>query len=62
MLGVAQGEASCRLLVRDRGAMDPVLRALLEAGAGFTGIRFDEPTLEDVFLLLTHTGLELGDE
>jgi ABC-2 type transport system ATP-binding protein len=72
VLGVAQGEGSqcegsqcepsCRLLVRDRGAMDPVLRALLEAGAGFTGIRFDEPTLEDVFLLLTHTGLEQGDE
>jgi len=62
VLGAAQGASSCRLLVRDRGAMDPVLRTLLEAGAGFTGIRFDEPTLEDVFLLLTHTGLELGDE
>jgi len=62
VLGVAQDEPGCRLLVRDRGAMDPVLRALLEAGAGFTGIRFEEPTLEDVFLLLTQTGLELGDE
>jgi ABC-2 type transport system ATP-binding protein len=62
VLGVAQVESVCRLLVRDRGAMKPVLRALLAAEAGFSGISFDEPSLEDVFLLLTQRGLEQADE
>ncbi|MDR3673532.1 MAG: ABC transporter ATP-binding protein [Holophaga sp.] len=62
VLGVAQGEAFCRLLVRDRAALKPVLRTLLEADAGFAGISFDEPSLEDVFLMLTQKGLEQGDE
>ena len=62
VLGVAQNETSCRLLVRDHGSMRPVLAALLEAEALVEGIAFDEPTLEDVFLLLTQKGLEVGDE
>jgi ABC-2 type transport system ATP-binding protein len=62
VMGVAQGEGSCRLLVRDRETMKPVLRALLEADAGLAGITFDEPSLEEVFLLLTQRGLEQGDE
>jgi ABC-2 type transport system ATP-binding protein len=62
VLGVAQNQASCRLLVRDHQAMGPVLRALLDADAHLEAIRFDEPTLEDVFLMLTQKGLEQGDE
>jgi len=62
VLGVAQNQASCRLLVRDHQAMRPVLRTLLEAEANLEAIRFDEPTLEDVFLMLTQKGLEQGDE
>jgi ABC-2 type transport system ATP-binding protein len=62
VLAVAQDEDACRLLVRDRQTMKPVLRALLNAEADFAGIRFDEPTLEDVFLMLTQKGLEVGDE
>jgi ABC-2 type transport system ATP-binding protein len=57
VLGAAQGRSACRLLVRDHRAMQPVLGCLLEAGAGFEGIRFDEPTLEDVFLSLTQKSL-----
>jgi ABC-2 type transport system ATP-binding protein len=62
VLGVAQNQASCRLLVRDHQAMGPVLRALLDTDAHLEAIRFDEPTLEDVFLMLTQKGLEQGDE
>jgi ABC-2 type transport system ATP-binding protein len=62
VLGVDQNEASCRLLVRDHQAMRPVLQALLETGIELEGIRFDEPTLEDVFLMLTQKRLEQGDE
>ena len=62
VLGVAQDETACRLLVADHGGMRPVLQALLDGGAGVTGVRFDEPTLEDVFLKLTQRGLEQGDE
>ena len=62
VLGVAQDEDACRLLVRDRQTLDPVLRALLNAETDFAGIRFDEPNLEDVFLMLTQKGLEVGDE
>jgi hypothetical protein len=38
--------------------MDPVLRTLLDGGARIEAIRFEEPTLEDVFLKLTQQGLE----
>jgi len=62
VLGVAPGETACRLLVRDHGAMDAVLRALLEGGARIESVRYEEPTLEDVFLKLTQTGLEQDDE
>ena len=61
VLGVAQNQASCRLLVRDHQAMRPVLRTLLDAEASLEAIRFDEPTLEDVFLMLTQKGLGQGD-
>ncbi len=62
VLGVVQEEAACRLLVADHGGMRPVLRALLDGGASVAGVRFDEPTLEDVFLKLTQRRLEQGDE
>jgi ABC-2 type transport system ATP-binding protein len=62
VLGVAQDEACCRLLVTHRGAMKPVLQVLLEADAPVQGVRFEQPSLEDVFLLLTQKGLEQGDE
>lgn len=60
VLAVAQDEAGCRLLVADHGVMKPVLTTLAGSGAGFSGVRFEEPSLEDVFLKLTHRGLE-GD-
>ena len=60
VLGVAQDQACCRLLVTGREALPPVLGLLLEAGAAFAGVRFEEPSLEDVFLKLTHHGLEAG--
>jgi ABC-2 type transport system ATP-binding protein len=62
VLGVAQNACTCRLLVQDHRAMRPVLRCLLESEANLEGITFDEPTLEDVFLMLTQQGLEQGDE
>jgi ABC-2 type transport system ATP-binding protein len=63
VLGVAQDEEAWRLLVRDHGTMRPVLEALLAGGAQLDSIRFDVPSLEDVFLKLTHRGLEEpGDE
>jgi len=63
VLGVAQDEAAWRLLVRDHGTMRPVLQTLLEGGAQLDSVRFDVPSLEDVFLKLTHRGLEEpGDE
>ena len=57
VLGVAQFETSCRLLVQDHHSMKPVLRVLLEAGTEVQGVAFDEPTLEDVFLMLTQQTL-----
>jgi len=57
VLGVAQFETSCRLLVQDHHSMKPVLRVLLEAGTEIQGVAFDEPTLEDVFLMLTQQAL-----
>jgi ABC-2 type transport system ATP-binding protein len=62
VLGVTQDETGCRLLVRDHGAMRPVLRSLLDSKAILESIKFDEPSLEDVFLKLTQRGLEQGDE
>ena len=62
VLGVAQDPRSCRLLVRDHGTMDPVLRALLDGGARIEAVRFDEPSLEDVFLKLTQKGLAEDQE
>jgi ABC-2 type transport system ATP-binding protein len=62
VLGAAQDPAGCRLLVDGRSAMTPVLTLLLESGAAVTGVRFEEPTLEDVFLKLTQHGLEAGDD
>jgi ABC-2 type transport system ATP-binding protein len=62
VLGVAQNDDACRLLVREHGTMRPVLQTLLEAQANLEGIKFDVPTLEDVFLMLTQKGLEQGDE
>ena len=61
VLGVAQSGTECRILVTGHPVMTPVLGQLLEAGASFTGVRCEEPTLEDVFLKLTHQGLEVGD-
>ena len=58
VLGVAQDEAGCRLLVESRQPMARVLDTLLEARLAFNGVRFEEPTLEDVFLKLTRHGLE----
>ena len=60
VLGVAQDELGCRVLVTGRQVLTPVLGQLLEAGAAFSGIHCEEPTLEDVFLKLTHHGLEDG--
>jgi ABC-2 type transport system ATP-binding protein len=65
VLGVTQDADGCRLLVADQEAMRPVLEALLETGVRVEGVRFLEPTLEDVFLKLTQHGLETledGDE
>jgi len=62
VLGVAQDEAGCRLLVAGREVLTPVLGLLLEAGAPFAGVRFEHPSLEDVFLKLTQRGLEVGDD
>ena len=62
VLGVAQGEDALRLLVQHRRAMGPVLRVLAEGSVRLDSLTFDEPTLEDVFLKLTHKGLEQGDE
>jgi ABC-2 type transport system ATP-binding protein len=61
VLAVTQFEAACRLLVRDHGTMRPVLACLLEANANVESVMFDEPSLEDVFLMLTHRGLEQAD-
>jgi ABC-2 type transport system ATP-binding protein len=58
VLGVAQDEDGCRVLVTGHPVMTPVLGLLLETGAAFAGVRFEEPTLEDVFLKLTKRGLE----
>ena len=60
--GVAQDEEACRLLVADRAAMRPVLQTLLDGQARLEGIRFAEPSLEDVFIKFTQKGLEQGDE
>jgi len=38
-----------------------VLACLLEANANVESVMFDEPSLEDVFLMLTHRGLEQAD-
>jgi ABC-2 type transport system ATP-binding protein len=62
VLGVAQHEAACRILVRDHRIMRPVLQALLDGSSPLSGIRFDEPTLEDVFLKLTQKGLDANPE
>ena len=40
----------------------PVLRSLLDSKAILESIKFDEPSLEDVFLKLPQRGLEQGDE
>jgi ABC-2 type transport system ATP-binding protein len=61
VLGLAQDGESWRLRVHDRGAMLPVLQALVDAGAQVDSVRFDQPSLEEVFLKLTHQGLEPGD-
>jgi ABC-2 type transport system ATP-binding protein len=62
VLGVVQDASACRLLVANRDAMRPVLQTLLEGQARVEGLRFSEPTLEDVFLTFTQKGLEPGDE
>ncbi len=62
VLGAAQGEDALRLLVQHRRAMGPVLRVLAESNVRLDSLTFDVPTLEDVFLKLTHKGLEQGDE
>jgi ABC-2 type transport system ATP-binding protein len=62
VLGLVQNEDAWRLRVRDRGAMLPVLQALVDGGAQVDSVRFDQPSLEEVFLKLTHQGLEQGDE
>ena len=62
VLGVAQAAGVCRVLVAHRQAMTPVLGLLLETGAGLTGVRLEEPSLEDVFLKLTRHGLEESDD
>jgi len=61
VLEVRQDGGSCRLRVADHGNLREVLRALLETGASVEGVRFAEPTLEDVFLQLTQRSLEHGD-
>ncbi|MGA2081336.1 MAG: ABC transporter ATP-binding protein [Holophaga sp.] len=62
VLGVAQDEDSVRLLVEHRRAMGPVLETLAEGKVRLESVRFDRPSLEEVFLKLTHQGLEQGDE
>ena len=62
VLGVAQSESGCRVLVTGHQVLQPVLGQLLAAGADFKGVRCEEPSLEDVFLKLTQQGLEAGDE
>jgi ABC-2 type transport system ATP-binding protein len=62
VLAVAQDESGCRLLVRSHLAMPPVLQTLALAEARIQGVRFEEPSLEDVFLKLTQRGLEAENE
>jgi ABC-2 type transport system ATP-binding protein len=62
VLGVSQNEADWRLRVHDHGAMRGVLQALAEGDAQVESVRFDQPSLEEVFLKLTHQGLEQSDE
>jgi ABC-2 type transport system ATP-binding protein len=62
VLGVAQDGPLCRLLVQDHGTLRPVLRVLADSDCKLEGVKFDEPSLEEVFLMLTQQGLEQGDE
>jgi ABC-2 type transport system ATP-binding protein len=62
VLAAAQDAQACRLLVASAGLMQPVLGELLAWNAPITGVRLEEPTLEDVFLKLTKQGLEDAHE
>ncbi len=61
VLGVATHRSTTRLLVENPRVMTSVLRALADSGDDVDRVHREQPSLEDVFLKLTHQGLENDD-
>jgi ABC-2 type transport system ATP-binding protein len=61
VLDDADAEAACRVALRTsagKGAIAPAIRVLDEAGVEIESIEVESPTLDDVFMAVTGSGLE----